>query len=379
MAVGDVLRRLTSKCIAYDVSGRVAERLRPLQFGVGVRGGCEAVVHATRATLASETIPPDEKWTLQVDLENGFNQSGREDMFKEVRKHLPDLGPWVESCYGQSSILNFGDGSVISTTGVHQGDPLGPLLFSLTLQPVLEKVQEVEGLVQNSWYLDDGMLVGRKEALVKAWDLLVAEGAPRGFHLSKEKSLVSCQGHNREDRDPLGRGVTRVEGGGFKLLGAPVGNWDYEEQILEERLVSVQHILDSLHLLDDPHMEYTLLRSCFSFPKFAFTLHTLDTSSHKQKLVEFDLAVKGALEAILGSTLRPSQWSQASLPVSLGGMGLRQAADHGAAAYLASLGASELLVQEMRRNQAPQTPEVGQAMQDLNGKLEDPLSEESPD
>ena len=134
VAVGDVLRRLTSKGIAYEVSGRAAQQLRPLRFGVGVRGGCEAVVHATRATLASETITPEQKWTLQVDLENGFNQSGREEMFKEVRQHLPDLGPWVESCYGQSSILNFGDGSVISTTRVHQGDPLGTLLFSLTLQ-----------------------------------------------------------------------------------------------------------------------------------------------------------------------------------------------------------------------------------------------------
>ena len=272
VAVGDVLRRLTSKCIAYEVSGRAAQQLRPLQFGVGVRGGCEAVVHATRATLASETITHEQKWTLQVDLENGFNQSGREEMFKEVCQYLPDLGPWVESCYRQSSILNFGDGSVISTTGVHQGDPLGTLLFSLTLQPVLKKVQEVPGLEQNSWYLDDDMLVGTKEALVKAWDILVAEGAPQGFHLSREKSLVSCQGHDGNDKDPLRRGVTRVEGGGFKLLGAPVGTQDDKDLILEERLVGIQHLLDSLHLLVDPHMEYTLLCSCFSFPKFSFTL-----------------------------------------------------------------------------------------------------------
>ena len=39
VAVGNVLRRLVSKCIAYAVAGRASEFLRPLQFGVGVRGG----------------------------------------------------------------------------------------------------------------------------------------------------------------------------------------------------------------------------------------------------------------------------------------------------------------------------------------------------
>jgi hypothetical protein len=55
-------------------------------------------------------------------------------------------------------------------------------------------------------------------------------------------------------------------------------------------------------------MEYTLLQNYFSFPKFALTLRTLNTSSHKEKLVDFDLAVKGAVEAIRGSTLLPIQW-----------------------------------------------------------------------
>ena len=73
MAVGNVLRRLVSKCIAYAVAGRASEFLRPLQFGVGVRGGAEAVVHATRATLSDTSIPPEQKWSLQIDFQNGFN------------------------------------------------------------------------------------------------------------------------------------------------------------------------------------------------------------------------------------------------------------------------------------------------------------------
>ena len=50
----DLLRRLTSKKLAFAVARRAAHLLQPLQFGVVVRGGCEAVVHATRAALARE-------------------------------------------------------------------------------------------------------------------------------------------------------------------------------------------------------------------------------------------------------------------------------------------------------------------------------------
>jgi hypothetical protein len=126
VAVGDVLRRLTSKVIMYEVAGPAAQMLRPLQFGVGVRGGCEAVVHATRATLNSDVLQPEQKWCLQVDFENGFNNIDRQHMFEEVRRRFPHLSPWVESCYGQASVLNFGSSTIRSSTGVQQGDPLGP-------------------------------------------------------------------------------------------------------------------------------------------------------------------------------------------------------------------------------------------------------------
>ena len=56
-----------------------------------------------------------------------------------------------------------------------QGDPLGPLLSDLLLQAVAQQLQEVEGLNLNAWYLDHGTLVGPREALQEAWDLLVAQ------------------------------------------------------------------------------------------------------------------------------------------------------------------------------------------------------------
>ena len=103
VAVGDILRRLTSKVIMREVAGPGAHMLRPLQFGVGVRGGCKAVVHATRATINSEI---EQRWCLQVDFENVFNNIDRSHMFAEVRRRFPQLSRWVESCYGHTWDLN---------------------------------------------------------------------------------------------------------------------------------------------------------------------------------------------------------------------------------------------------------------------------------
>lgn len=56
-----------------------------------MRGGCEAVVHATRAALAREDIPPDKKWTLQIDFFNGFNWTYHSSLMAKVKEHFPEL------------------------------------------------------------------------------------------------------------------------------------------------------------------------------------------------------------------------------------------------------------------------------------------------
>ena len=142
--MGNTLRRLTSKCVTFAVAGRGAAKLCPLQFGVGVRGGCEGIVHGTRAFLKDEKITINRRWLLQVDLHNAFNLVDRIFMMAAVREHFPDISHWVESCYSVAPFLNLGKETISSTTGAHQGDPLGSLLFALSLHPVIAGVYKVE-------------------------------------------------------------------------------------------------------------------------------------------------------------------------------------------------------------------------------------------
>ena len=137
-------------------------------------------------------------------------------------------------------------------------------------------------------------------------------------YINPEKSVVFCPDHDHLDPDPLGRGVQRATEGGIKLLGSPIGDLAFEDMVLRRRLSSVQALVGDLHLMEDPHMEMTLLRSCFAFPKFSYALRTVDTSHHQDILQDFDTVVKEATEAIFGAPLPPLQWDQASLPISMG-------------------------------------------------------------
>ena len=112
-------------------------------------------------------------------------------MFEEIRLRIPSLSAWMESCYSCHSILRLGQDTIPSCCGVQQGDPLGPLGFALTLHPIVEHIREqVPGLALNSWYLDDGTLIGSPDQLAAALDIIEREGPTVGLNLNRSKSLL---------------------------------------------------------------------------------------------------------------------------------------------------------------------------------------------
>ena len=171
-------------------------------------------------------------------------------------------------------------------------------------------------------------------------DIVRREGPRRGLYLStaKDKSTVwsaSCLGPGNPD--PLQRGIPRVEDSGVILLGSPVGSSDFVKAAFKAKLEKIRSLTSLLSHLQQPHIEFVLLRSCLALPKIVFLLRSMDTTSFKPLLAEFDRITREALSQILGGPLTDQGWAQAKLPVSMGGVGLRAAEDHASTAHAISL------------------------------------------
>ena len=72
IAVGELLRRLTGKCLLEAVREGARDFFWPAQVGVAVPAGAEKAVHATRAWVDSHSWATD-KVLVKLDFANAFN------------------------------------------------------------------------------------------------------------------------------------------------------------------------------------------------------------------------------------------------------------------------------------------------------------------
>ena len=285
-------------------------------MGVAVRGGLESLIHTTRQIveeIQAQEEEGDDMMILRVDLVNAFNMVDRDEAFKEVAEHFPEMLSWVLSCYKNQAVLMFGSVVIYSESGFHQGDPLASLLFSLTLMPIIRIiVQRLPNICVNGWYLDDGGIIGRREELQEVVDIILEHGPTKGLIISTSanssnpKSTVWCPNAARADQlgsDPLGRGIPLVTDEGIVLLGSPIGSVEYERRMIKDRMDKVRAISQRLPLIGDPHTEYALLRSCLSLPKLMFTMRTSNPTHHVNMWQEYDSITRDSLCRIMGSSI----------------------------------------------------------------------------
>ncbi|KAJ9436918.1 Retrovirus-related Pol polyprotein from type-1 retrotransposable element R2 [Diplonema papillatum] len=127
------------------------------------------------------------KAMLKVDLRNAFNCVHREAFLREVEDRLPEIWPWVKWCYGGSSKLFTKGREISSEEGAQQGDPLGPLLFSLAIAPIIKQIKAETGVDLSLFYLDDGFFAGDSECVLKAFKKFERACLKIGLKVARDK------------------------------------------------------------------------------------------------------------------------------------------------------------------------------------------------
>ena len=238
IAVGDVIHRAAFRAVCVQYGKRFEEVLSPLQYGVHVRGGGEQIIQAIRLLLAEDPS----RIVIRADVKNAFNSLHRAPLFDQLLRHFPELLPGVGAFYlGQGKLFfRREDGStetLLSISGVRQGDPLGPVLFALGIHPALVEVERrfrAQGIFVFA-YADDVHLVGPPAVAYEAFCLLrallgEAAGFPHG-HLSVQPAGVSmsagkCHAWGQDGLYPAAMradvDITIASAAGFLVLGVPL-------------------------------------------------------------------------------------------------------------------------------------------------------------
>ena len=380
LGAGVAWRRVAAGYMATALGGDFGERLGPLQLGVGVSRGPEIFAAAVRLALEEHRSEPN--WvSIKIDFRNAFNEVSRLSFLRFCAAHFPAvLILFLLAAYGAPAYITAlgPDGWVryLSRRGCTQGCPLGPLCFAAAVQLVLERVQrEFPDVLVLSLH-DDGQVAGRADrarlALARLVELASAEcglmpvGHKFALYVPALGQLVDggmadidalhAQIDALTPQADLAQGrCCRAQADGVVIAGVPIGGEGFVRSYARERLADHERCHRAVRVMADVQVAFLILRYCLG-ARFMFLLRACGGV-----LRGFDVAAlspvelhdaqqRDSLAALLVSPTDAGRrrdadwraqpqavWSQASLPPSMGGVGLACATSVCECAYLAGV------------------------------------------
>jgi hypothetical protein len=344
VAAGEVLYRLATLVGLKDVQKTAGGIMRKIgQYGVGVKGGVEIAARLISTFVSAGMGEP--LAALTADLRNAFNCRKREQVLESLFQHESLSSIWriAHWSYSEPSDLwVFSKGKIvahlISSQGVRQGDPLGSLLFALSMHPVFKStLEEVNaGLDNNSkdyvqavMIHDDVNLLGRPKRIIYAYDVLSKKARLAGLDVVASKSRFLWP--HSEPPDP---GITELledrripKCSWANILGVPIGRDEEALSKLCMKVVNSHSCFWSCILHPDMPHQYAMLMLRYSaIPRLNFLTRTVAPSVIAKAARAFDDLVLGSALTKLRiprDSLTPLAQKLMILPLRRGGAGLR--------------------------------------------------------
>ncbi len=295
------------------------------------------------AILSSDVI------SLKIDYRNAFNSIRRDLVLSAAHKYFPEYTRYLWQCYRHPSNLFFSNSQISSEEGVQQGDPLGPLLFSLAINEDISKLSSE----LNIWYLDDGNLADTPEKVSADLGYLLSLSEKQGLAINSSKCELIILDDNEENRKEIYQmfcniipQVKVVEIDNSNILGSPLGTISLE-RCIEDKIDNATKLQDRLHRID-VHDAFFLLKNCLNVPKMTYLLRTAPCF-RSNSLPKLDSVLRQTLTNLLNIHFDDMAWSQATLPVKFGGLGVRKSVSLSIPAFLASAFSSMHLVEQLLR------------------------------
>ena len=343
IAIGSVYRRLASRMAAHHLASVVGPELRPVQMGVGTPLGCEAAVHATREFLTANTSAS--ATVVKVDIRNAFNTVRRDVLLKSVRDRCPEIYPLAFQAYRTPSPLHFGEHVILSSCGVQQGDPLGPVFFALVVDGCASSLKAP----LNVWYLDDATIAGPAETVAKDLKTLCSELPKLGLELNRSKCEMTINSGTPAATENIANTISSVlpdikiiHPEQLTLLGSPLHHEGLSDFVRSAH-TTISRLCTRICLLDR-HTALFFLSKYVSAPRVQYLLRSSPAYLDPTELSRIDSTVRLTLQEVCNVAMTDDAWEQAALPLKHGGLGVRSVHALALPSYVSSLTASAPLV-----------------------------------
>ena len=372
IVIGECIRRIAARVVCLQDKELFAQLFAKVcQYGVSTKGGIDYAHHKIRLHLmrkfdehmeapADEGGPESMPAMVAVDFSNAYNAASRAKMIAQVQSKHPRLSRFARYCYSRPSklkVLHQGRVAyeISSREGSHQGDPLGGHFHSLSNEEFMKSLLDLDPDLAVSWIIDDLTVSGTFASLHKVIEHIELHGAPFGLfpnhakcrffspaHAAAPTYNPDCGPEHHPRRKLTDFGIQLSPNGIDKLLGAPIGTPDHEQERATAITAKLMQPTAHLHKLGDPQLEYCALRYCMATRPLHLA-RALPPDRLTGAHTIWEAATKRELERILSvptdkAQLSHSDWRLAKLPVKHGGSGIGNFPLVSVAAHLATLG-----------------------------------------
>ena len=135
IGIGEIIRRITGKTIAWVLKDDIQESAGPLQVSTGIKGGAEAAIHAMKQLFEDDCNDA----VILVDANNAFNSMNRQVALHNIQYICPPFATILINTYRKPSrLIILGGAEILSEEGSAQGDNLAMAFYGLNTRLLID-------------------------------------------------------------------------------------------------------------------------------------------------------------------------------------------------------------------------------------------------